>query len=208
MLAPDVAGSLLTVLEEARQLGFLGPGPVDEQIDRSLGFISAVSPPQEGDVAIDLGSGGGLPGLVLAAAWPSVQWILADANQRRTTWLVDAVDRLGFSARVSVVCERAETWGRGPVRATASLVVARGFGPPAVTAECAAPLLVEGGALAVAEPPGGAAERWPASGLAQLNLVLDRIVTAPVAVAVLRLAATCPDRYPRRVGVPAKRPLF
>ncbi len=81
-------------------------------------------------LAVDIGSGGGLPGLVLAILWPESQWLLIDSNGRRASWLQTAIDELGIGSRAKVRCERAELTGRGPLRQTAELVTARGFGPP------------------------------------------------------------------------------
>ena len=98
---------------------------------------------------------------------------------------------------------------RADLRGRFDLVVARGFGPPAVTAECGAGFLVVGGRLVVSEPPGGRPDRWPAEGLAPLGLEPGRRSRrAGASYQVLRQATACPDRYPRRVGIPAKRPLF
>jgi 16S rRNA (guanine527-N7)-methyltransferase len=207
-VAVDLDASVLSVLEESRTLGFLGPGPVDEQVRHSLIFALLVdgAPPAK---AIDLGSGGGLPGLVLARRWPTSTWVLLDGNRRRTEWLVVAVSTLGMADRVQVRCQRAEESGRDPaLRGWADLVTARSFAPPAVTAECAAPLLAVGGVLIVSEPPGGDPARWPAEGLEQLGLSVDGLIVEPAAFQRLRQVAPCPDRFPRRVGVPTKRPLF
>jgi 16S rRNA (guanine527-N7)-methyltransferase len=105
---------------------------------------------------------------------------------------------------------RAEVLGRdGAHRGRYRLVTARGFGPPAATTECAAPLLEVGGRLIVSEPPGTAGERWPAGPLAQLGLTLARVVaTRAAGFAVLEQVAPCPAEYPRRAGIPVKRPLF
>ena len=159
---------------------------------------------------MDLGSGGGVPGLVLATVWPGSSWTLVEANKRRASFLREAAAQLGCSARVQVVAERAEVVGRdGAHRGAYPLVVARSFGPPAVTAECAAPLLAPGGLLVVSEPPAGDGTRWPAAGLARLGAVPERVArTARGTFQLIRQASPCPDRYPRRVGVPAKRPLF
>jgi 16S rRNA (guanine527-N7)-methyltransferase len=195
------------VLAEGKAQGFLGPGTIAAQLDHSLAFGSLV--PGAPRQAVDLGSGGGVPGLALVELWPQSRWVLVEANVRRAAFLSEAVDALGLSHRVEVLCQRAEETGRDSTRrAQADLVVARSFGPPAVTAECAAPLLRVGGSLVVAEPPGGAPDRWPPDRLAVLGLVPDESQISPVALARLRQAELCPTRYPRRTGVPAKRPLY
>jgi 16S rRNA (guanine527-N7)-methyltransferase len=164
--------------------------------------------------AIDLGSGGGLPGLVLASAWPGTAWYLVDSNRRRSEWLRSAVSALGLDRRCLVVCERAEDLGRSELRGTFDLVTARSFAPPAATAECAAPMLKPGGELVVSDPPNAlGASRWPDAGLAILGLVrasTETVVTPAGPVTLSRVLATtsCQPRYPRRVGIPFKRPLF
>ncbi len=213
--ATDLAGSdliaLTASLEDARSAGFLGPGPVRDQIWRSLAF-TAVATLVPG-FAIDLGSGGGLPGLVLAFAWKDSKWLLVDSNQRRSRWLQASIERLGIGDRCDVLCERAEVVARGENRYKAELVTARSFGPPGPTAECAAPLLRRGGQLLVSDPPEVAPGRWPDGGLALLGLVMDasvHVTTAagPVSVSRLVSISACPEAYPRWVGVPAKKPLF
>ena len=193
---------LLGVLLAAQQRGFVGPGDVTPHIDHALGFAVGVDEPPE--LAIDLGSGGGLPGLPLALAWPTTKWVLVDSMDRRTRFLRQIVDDLGVADRVHVLTARAEEIGREETwRGQADLVVARSFGPPAVTAECAAPLLRVGATLVVSEPPDARPERWPAD-VALLGL-------SPVRrgkYVVLRQESPCPSAYPRRTGVPAKRPLW
>ena len=198
-------GELLAVLGESQRRGFLGPGPVDEHLSHSRAFaiqMEGVS----GRVA-DLGSGGGVPGLVLAALLPHLRWHLVDGMTRRTSFLTEAVDQLGLTERVSVETARAEQLGRDPAwRAQLDGIVARAFGPPAVTAECAAPLLRVGGVLVVSEPPGGQAHRWPDTGLATLGLGSAEVAPGPPAFVRCRQLVAAPDRYPRRA--PAKRPLW
>jgi 16S rRNA (guanine527-N7)-methyltransferase len=194
---------LLEQLARARALGFLGPGPVEDHVAHAAGFLHALAP-VAGRV-IDLGSGGGVPGLVVAVARPDLEVVLVDATAKRCRFLESAVAALGLTT--AVVEGRAEVVGRGPLRASATAVVARSFGSPAVTAECAAPLLALGGLLVVSEPPAGA-ERWPQGPLAQLGLTpLRRSVGGPV-MQTLQQTAVCPDRFPRRDGMPAKQPLF
>jgi 16S rRNA (guanine527-N7)-methyltransferase len=158
---------------------------------------------------VDLGSGGGVPGLVLALELPGTAWLLLDSNTRRTAFLGEAVEQLGLVDRVRIWEGRAEVAGRDPaVRAGADAVVARGFAGPAVTAECAAPLLGVGGRLIVSEPPGTSGERWDPAALHQLGLGPPRLVQGDYTYVILEQGALCPDRFPRRVGVPGKRPLF
>jgi 16S rRNA (guanine527-N7)-methyltransferase len=208
------------VLERARAAGFLGPGPIEEHWRHSLAFADAWShrtcapgslrgthgtgPSQ----VLDLGSGGGLPGLVLATAWPASQLTLLDSNERRTRFLTEAVRQLGWSDRVEIVRARAEEAGRTSLRSGFDLVVSRSFGPPAVTAECGRPFLELGGVLAVAEPPGGAPDRWPPSGLEQLGLQLDRLFNGPPTIQLLLAVTALGQRFPRRTGLPGKRPLW
>ncbi len=116
--------------------------------------------------------------------------------------------QLGLGDRVQVVAQRAEEAGRGILRGTIHYVVARSFGPPAVTAECAAPLLSVGGILVVAEPPGGDRARWGDQGLALLGMRIGPTVSHPTAYQVIVQETACPARFPRRTGVPSKRPLF
>jgi 16S rRNA (guanine527-N7)-methyltransferase len=135
--------------------------------------------------------------------------VLLDASQRRTAFLREAVDRLGLAARVRVVTDRAEVAGRSPeLRWSFDAVVARSFGPPAVTAECAAGFLPVGGVLVVSEPPADEEPegRWPHTGLTELGFgPAARLGTATAGfVRIRRLEAN--DRWPRRVGIPAKRP--
>lgn len=156
----------------------------------------------------DLGTGGGPPGLVLATLWPDTAGYLIESTDRRAGFLRRAAEALGLVS-VHVLHQRAEEVGRTPeLRGSLDLVVARGFGPPAVTAECAAPLLRVGGALIVSEPPEPDRDRWPAEGLEQLGMVMQGRLDVGAGFAVITQERLCPDRYPRRPGIPAKRPLF
>ncbi len=203
------AAALADVLAAGRDRGFLGPGDIDEHLEHARAFAACV--PESAGRCIDLGSGGGVPGLVLAVlAWPDREFVLLDGSRTRAAFLEAAVEQLGLAPRVTVCAARAEEAGRdATMRTSAEVVVSRSFGPPAVVAECAAPLLAVGGLLVVSEPPGGGpAERWPAGGLAEVGLQVISRRSGPPAFVVARQASACPDRYPRRVGIPTKRPLF
>ena len=212
----------MPVLEEARRRGLVGPGPVLPHIDHALGFKDAWASGASGGTGasgasggvpgrcLDLGSGAGLPGLPLALAWPGSHWVLVDAGARRVEFLIEAVSTLGLESRVEVVSGRAEEVGRDlRFRGRYDLVVARGFAPPAVTAECACGFLAVGGVVVVSEPPGGRPDRWPEAQVAVLGMEPVATVEAGGAwYQVLRQREPCPDRFPRRTGIPTKRPLF
>ncbi|MBV9659679.1 MAG: class I SAM-dependent methyltransferase [Acidimicrobiales bacterium] len=194
------------VLEEAQRRGLVGSGPVATHVQRAIDTSSCVARPPHR--MLDLGSGGGLPGLPLALLWPAAQVVLLDGSLTRARFLEETVEALELSSRVSVLDVRAEVAGRGDMRGTFDLVVARSFGSPAVTAECAAPLLSVGGRLVVAEPPGGRPDRWDPAGLDLLGLRATATITEPSAFQIMEQTRACPDRFPRRTGIPAKRPLF
>jgi 16S rRNA (guanine527-N7)-methyltransferase len=206
---------LIEVLERSRGLGFLGPGSVRVHVDHATGFAAGIEPaPVQ---FLDLGSGGGVPGLVLARWWPETRAVLLDARERRCRFLREAVRDLDLGERVIVVWARAEEAGhRDYLRGVFDLVVARGFGPPAVTAECGAPFLRVGGTLAVSEPPEDgdtgappvASDRWAPAGLARVGLTLGRSWTDGYRYQALDQVEPCPPRYARNPGIPAKRPLF
>lgn len=168
---------------------------------------------------LDLGSGAGLPGLVLAWSWPDAEVVLLEANARRGAALESVIGRVGWGERVRVVVDRAETRARmAGFRGAFPVVVARSFGAPAVTAECGAGFLRVGGILVVSDPPQarpagsdppeGGSPRWPAAELAGLGLRRLRGCDAPQAhfTVLTRTAEVLDDAVPRRDGVPARRP--
>jgi 16S rRNA (guanine527-N7)-methyltransferase len=157
---------------------------------------------------LDLGSGGGVPGLVLAESAPDLRLVLVDSAMRRGRFLREATVELGMEVRVEVVEERAETAARHPsLREAFDAVVARSFGLPGVTAECAVGFLRLGGSLVVSEPP-EASVRWPPDALADLGLgPAEGCGTGEFSFVRLE-KVRLDDRWPRRVGIPAKRPRF
>lgn len=208
-------------LSRSAELGFLGGMPVGDQVDHALGFVSVAESflGRSPSAVVDLGSGGGIPGVVLSSCWPQGRIVLLDSSERRTDFLLAEAtiwDRGGSAevglGAVEVVRSRAEDFGRMPqMRGEFDLVTARSFGPPAVTAECGAPLLVLGGLLIVSEPPEPTeGVRWPSDGPVLLGLeAVARVrVDDRFGYQVLLKAQPTPERYPRRVGIPTKRPLF
>jgi 16S rRNA (guanine527-N7)-methyltransferase len=156
---------------------------------------------------VDVGSGGGMPGIPLKILRPDLEVTLIESDQRKAAFLVHAAATLGLD--LEVVAERAEDTGRGPRRETFDLAVSRALAAMPVVAELCLPLVRVGGRLLAMKGEvedcdeatrllgGGRPETLAAPSAARPNGVLVRID---------KLTAT-PDEFPRRAGTPARRPL-
>jgi 16S rRNA (guanine527-N7)-methyltransferase len=168
-----------------------------------------------GSPAIDIGSGGGFPGVPVKIARPELELTLLEANGKKAAFLSDLVRELGLNS-VRVVNERAETAAHDPeYREAYTLAMARAVAPLRVLAELALPFVRVGGYLAT--PKGSGAQREVREAEMALRtlggevthvrkLELDWSGPAPTLVVVRKRSGT-PERYPRRPGIPSKRPL-
>jgi len=169
-----VRAETIEVLRESQRLGFLGARPVEQAAEHAAAFAAALGPPP-GARLIDLGSGGGLPGLVVAELLPQCSIVLVDRRQKRTDFLHRAVRRLAFdhvevrAADVATVASGVEAGTEHPFDG----VTARGFGPPEMTLRLARRLIAEVGTIVISEPPTG--ERWDQGLLDELALESERI---------------------------------
>ncbi len=197
MIRVDVAGdtALLAALADSQRLGHLGDKQsVAAIVDHAVAFVDAL-----GDVTgtvIDLGSGGGVPGLVLARARPDLRVLLVDRRGARADHLARLVGRLDLPGRVEVLALDAATLPRDRP-GIADAVVARSFGPPATTLRAARPLLRDGGLVVVSEPPRPEPGRWPAALLDALELIAVAQPDRRVAVFAHRPTAVAPGPAPR-----------
>ena len=163
--------------------------------------------------ALDLGAGGGVPGIVLALARPRVRWTMVDSVGRKADVLRAIAGELGLG-NVEVIAERAELLGRGPARESFDLVTARACAALPVLAEYALPLLAIGGTLVAWKglisgdelADGAAAAAVLGGGLPDVRPTGEAALGEHRFVIVPKVGAT-PDRYPRRPGQPARRPL-
>ncbi|MGH9021059.1 MAG: RsmG family class I SAM-dependent methyltransferase [Acidimicrobiales bacterium] len=205
------ASWLEETLGGSRARGFLGPGPLEPQILHAKGFAAVWEADHDAPPSsyLDLGTGGGLPGLVLAERW-ACEVVLLDSMAKRVAYLEESLGKPGAAPGVEVVLGRAEVVARNDDFAGRfELVTARSFGSPAVTAECAARFLRLHGWLVVSEPPTSEGDsRWPEAGLERLGLALGPRVSSGATYQVVRKVAATPDEFPRGVGRPSKRPLF
>lgn len=178
---------LEAVLADAQRLGMLGKRPIPEVIRHAQAFVWALGP--EDVRIIDLGAGGGVPGLVIASERSDVLVTLVDRRQKRTDFLERAVVRLGLSGRCDVWCRDVADLVRElkscpPGVEPWDVAVSRGFGPPEVTVSMARQLVRPGGRIVISEPPVDQGDRWPDDLLAALGV--SREADAPTGVVVLR----------------------
>ena len=164
---------------------------------------------------IDVGSGAGLPGLPLKLARLEIELTLLDSVGKKTAFLSHLVERLGLGG-VRVVTGRAEELGRDPShREQHEVAVARALAPLPVLLELCLPLVRVGGRLVASRRGDLAAQQRQAERAAR---ELGGRFRPPLAVdlgaglegyglVLVDKAAPTPERYPRRTGLPAKRPL-
>ena len=184
-------------------------GPADQLVADSLVLLDHL-----GDAlrVADVGSGGGLPGLPLQIARPDLAVTLIEADQAKAAFLVHACARLGLS-QVEVLAQRAEEAGHDPrYRETFDVAVARALAPMPVLVELCLPLVRVGGRLLAQkseqEDVGAASHA-----IGVLGGALEGIYPAPstarssgVVVVISKVRATSAE-YPRRPGVPNRKPL-
>ena len=203
---------LARLLGESSAQGFLGPVPIEEHMDHSTRL--AVLLERAGVLAgsaLDLGSGGGIPGLVLATYFRELSFTFLDSQRRRCEFLNSASVRLSLELDVhcAVVHGRAEECARQPTLDGAfDIVVARSFGPPAVVSECAIRFLRVGGRLVVTEPPRPDATRWQPKALLELGFELVQQVSEPLPAVILVRMGAIDETIPRQNGVPRRKPLW
>ena len=183
--------------------------PAGELIEDCLVLLDHLG---EARRVVDVGSGGGLPGLPLKIMRPELEMTLVEADRNKAAFLVSACAQLGL-AGVEVVDRRAEEVGRDPRHREAfDAAVARAVAPMPVLAELCLPLVRVGGRLL--------AQKTESEDLSMAARAIDLLGGAPPIVSrapsqarqggtVVRVdkVRPTPDAYPRRAGVPARKPL-
>jgi len=153
---PDDA-PLLAVLGEHQRVGAIGPTTLEDAVAHSRRFVRVL--PASATSVVDLGSGGGLPGLVIAWDRPSLAVTLVDRREKRTDTLRRSATRLGWSGRVRVITADVGVLGADPAHHRRyDVVTARSFGPPASTLDGALVFARPGGTILISDPPAGS--RW------------------------------------------------
>lgn len=170
----EVARRFTTALGRyGEERGLIGPLEPPRLWSRHVLNSAVIAPLFSGRVA-DVGSGAGLPGLVLAIARPDVEWVLIEPMERRVTWLTEQSEALELG-NVRVVRARAEDWREGPVF---DAVTARAVSALRTLVPITAPLVRDGGELILLKGASAANE----IGAAEKQLRAFRVSNARVEV--------------------------
>ncbi len=170
----------------------------------------------EKKVVVDLGTGPGFPGIPLKIYCPCMKLILLDSIRKKVDFLTSLIEKMGFSG-TEALWERAENIGANPrYREKADIVISRAVAPLNVLAELCLPLVKKGGFFIALKGPnidhelenakkavdlmGGIVERVE-------NFILP-IIPEERAIIFIQKAGHTPEGYPRRAGIPAKRPIL
>ena len=160
--------ALLAALSTIRDRGPIGEASLEAAIVHADQYVAAL--PAHAVDLVDLGSGGGLPGLVIAVRRPDLRVTLVERRATRADLLRRAVSALGLASHVVVVADDVSRVATERPRSF-DVVTARSFAAPSITARWAGELLRSGGRLIVSEPPTDDPQRWPTPLLTSSGLV-------------------------------------
>jgi 16S rRNA (guanine527-N7)-methyltransferase len=161
---------------------------------------------------MDVGSGAGFPGLVIAAVLPGVRMTLLDARQKRCAFLQTAVALMGIE-NTEVLCGRAEDLAVPPHREAYDLALARAVAPLNILAEYLLPFVKVGGEALCWKGPNVTQELAQGRRAARvLGAVLGPLVNLGIPersnlIQVINKISPTPKQYPRKAGMPNKEPL-
>ena len=184
-------------------------GPAQDLVADSLVLLEHLGDAKK---IVDVGSGGGLPGLPLKIVRPDLSVTLVESDQDKAAFIVRASAALGLED-VEVLAKRAEEVGQDPrYREAFDVAVARALAPMPVLAELCLPLVRVGGRL-LAQKTANEDLQKAAPAIDVLGGALNRVVAAPSAirgvgtVVIIDKIRPTPAAYPRRPGVPERKPL-
>ncbi len=175
----------------------------------ALTLIAPLAELPEGATVIDIGTGGGVPGIPLAIVRPDLRFTLLDATAKKTAFVRAAMDVLGVE-HATVVTARAEAAGRDTQhRDTYDVAIARAVGPMATIAELATPFVKPNGVALLIK--GERAPEELADAKAALHLLLSAhagtLDTRTGKIVILEKMRPTPKAYPRGNGEPKRKPL-
>ena len=191
--------------QPAREAGVLGDVSIEALRQHAVGFVPAACGVLE--ACVDLGTGAGVPGIILALLHPTSRWTLVDASERRCSLARRVVHAMELSDRVAVRHARAEDVAHDvSARGHHDLVVARLLGPLADTLELATPLVRPGSGRAVVSADAATAARVADSVVH--GLVVETRQIASGHYVDVTVPGELPPTWPRRPATRRRTPLF
>ncbi len=205
------------LLEGLQKLSLTGEKNAEDIVWRQIYdsiYILKIIQLSPGTRAVDLGSGGGLPGLPLKICRPDLELFLMDSNRKKVGFLNEVIEKLGLQ-RAYTLCGRAEKYGQDSEhREKYDLVLSKAVADASTLAELALPLIRKGGRAVFYKGPRGKNEikeaeqaikicggelsgQWTYSLMSGETRLLFEV----------RKTGSTPSKYPRRAGMPAKKPL-
>lgn len=207
-MRPEVQQYAQLLLEWNRSINLTGARTL-EQVEALIDDAGALVAASWTGITrvIDIGSGGGLPAIPLAVAMPLVQFTLLEANVRKCAFLEHVAGTLGLS-NVVVASGRAEDLGHRPaLREQFDRAISRAAARPEVLLELALPFVRTGGDLVAQVSAIDPHLLEPAAGLLGGGIPrVERAAGGHELLVVPKVAPT-PPRFPRRTGLPGRRPL-
>lgn len=208
----DIDPALLERLDRAwapaRAAGAVGGASIEAFRLHAGGYVLGEWRTQQTGQFVDCGAGAGVLGVFLALELPESRWCLVDARERRCEMAQRAVAAAGLTERITVEHALVDEMARSAVRGGFDGAVARSFGPVPELAECALPLLSEGGSLVVSVSS-ATARRWRQMPLeARTGCEIERTWTTPHGsyLSVKRFGPV-PASLPRRRPARRRSPL-
>ena len=192
--------------------------PEDPREAADRNYLDSIAPLAQGfpaaGRAVDVGSGAGFPGIPLSIMLPGVRFTLMDALQKRVAFLQSVIDALRLNAE-AVHCRSEDAARRPEYRERFDVAVARAVAPMNVLCELLLPFVRVGGRMLAMKGPGLDDELRDAEyALSILGGAVERVIDLPIpgrdwshrGAWIVKVSPT-PDQYPRRAGLPEKRPL-
>jgi len=163
--------------------------------------------------ALDVGTGNGVPGIILSILFPEWQLDLLDSSNKKCLF-IDSFIKKNAIHNTHVICDRAEFLARQSPRESYALVFSRALGKLPTALELTLPFLKMGGYLIVSHGTTWEQElKRSQNGLSLLGGTFEQMIPYQVTdqgqffILLFKKTSPTPDRYPRNVGIPVKRPL-
>ena len=209
MVSPEIQRYAELLLDWNGSVNLTGARTMEEVLAQIAAGDALLQVPWVGiGRVIDIGSGGGLPAVPLALSMPKVHFTLLEANTRKCAFLEHVIATLTL-ANVAVAAGRAEEFGHRPaLREQFDRAISRAAAPPGVLLELALPFVEPGGDLVAQVSPVDPRSLEPAARLLGGGPPrMERPGNGTGTLLVVPKLRPTPTEYPRRTGVPNRKPL-